>query len=82
MWLPYGKEFIILTSTVSTDPPVCQTDGQTLSIKFAICCRALKTNVAYVISKLKLTVSKTFSVLWVSNVATKSVVSSVAGLRR
>jgi len=50
MGLPYGENFIILTSTVFYDPPVWQTDGQTdgraiaystLSI-YAICCRALK----------------------------------------
>jgi len=29
MWLPCGKNFIILTSTVFYDPPVCRTDGRT-----------------------------------------------------
>ena len=29
MGLPYGENFIILTSTVLTDPPVWQTDGRT-----------------------------------------------------
>jgi len=29
MGLPYGKNFVILTSTVFYDAPVCRTDGQT-----------------------------------------------------
>jgi len=40
MGLPYGENFMILSSTVLYDPPVWQTDGQTAIAYSAlsICC--------------------------------------------